>query len=208
MTTREYHIYLQNQLFNIGIFNKSNIEPEELDLVINGVFSKFVRATLNPKETKSLGLEDVQLNVDDLKRLKVLDASLPPQITARGVYGVLPSNYSSLISDKSLVAIDCKGVFQTKIVPNRLIDTENKEQYLESAISSTSKNSPVSEMAGDRLYVYTSDFEVRDIIIDYYRKLNKVDIVNSPNVQLDFADDTLYTIAEVIVNEINETKKN
>lgn len=207
MTTREYHIYLQQQLFNIGLFTNANIEGEELDLVINAMFSNFVRKGLNPQD-KADGFEDVQVNVDDLKFLKVLDTELDVVAFARGFLSELPQNYYHLIADRSLVAINCNGQFQTKIVPNRLIDTEKKDQYLDSEISKPKKESPVSELSGNSIRVYvTSDFEIRKIYIDYYRKLNKVDI-KSPNTILEFSDETLYLIANKIIENIKITSTN
>lgn len=147
----------------LGSFVFSNIEPKELALQFDRVVDKYIDSYLKPAQVGTLeGVEEIQTDVDNLRLIKVVD--VPISLT-NGV-GALPANYRNLLNDRSQVTI-CGN---TEIVPNRLHDSEDIYKVLQNPFTKTKLSSPISRIYGNNIKVYTDNFVVPTVYIDYIRK--------------------------------------
>lgn len=216
MTTKDLHILINQDLQNLTSFAYQDMLPEELDIAINANINRFIELALSKERDGKPhnGFQDTQKKLDDIRELQNKDVSLSP-ITAFtdgdkvGVFAVLPLDYNHLINDRSIVNITCniKGVptITTKVRPNRVIDQEVLPNVLDNFFTKTDKDSPVSNLSGNNIYVYhnPSNFIVSGIIIDYIRTPKKIDFNNFPLVVMEFPDPTCYKIAKMVVHHLS-----
>jgi hypothetical protein len=202
MTTKQLHIIVEQSLQQLGNFAYSDLEPGQMDLVINYTINMMIRAILTPVERSKTnpfvlkgGFEDSQLKLDDLKPLKIDNITLAVTPTLGGVTATLPPDYNTLINDRSTVKKpDC----DPDVFPNRLIDSENLYVYLGTELGKTVPESPVSKLSQARIDVYTKGFDILNVIIDYYKNPAVVNYnvpANGAGV-IEFNESFCYKIAE------------
>ncbi len=142
-----------------------NIEPKEYCLQWDREVDKYIDSFLVPAQSGTLqGVDEIQTDLDHLRFLKVIDTQIP-LINSEGD---LPTNYRNLLNDRSEI-LNC-GVL-TK-VPNRLTGDEDLYKILQNPFTKPRKrdSGPVSRIFNNRIRVYTDNFTVSNVYIDYIRK--------------------------------------
>jgi hypothetical protein len=211
MTNLELHVYIQQGLQNVNVFQYADICQEEFDLHIMRTIYKLIQKVFRPadkppKEQRELELiyEQFQFTQDDFKILKIKDTQLNVSSISRGVSAPLPANYLHLINDRSIVQITChengEEVIKTKEIPNRLLKSEDLYTLLEDPFEDTVKDTPVSELEGNNIRVYTDGkFTVNSINIDYLRKPIAINTLVNPVQQVEFPEQMCHKIAEYCI---------
>lgn len=147
----------------LGSFVFSNIEPKEYALQFDRIVDKYIDSYIKPAQVGTLeGLDEIQADVDNLRFIKVVDT--PISLTS-GV-GALPVNYRNLLNSRSQVTI-C-GAAQK--VYNRLHDFEDVYRVIKNPFTKPKLSSPISRIYGNSIQVYTDNFVVSTVYIDYIRK--------------------------------------
>lgn len=208
MVYKDFHILVQQGIQAIESFADTDIKPEDIDyaayLQTYGLIED-VMAVINPKtpplgkgETKTLGLDDKQVELDKLRLLYIIDYELTPLATVTAFNyksGTLPSNYEHIISDKSNIEISCKenGTLTTKnkIVSNTLVSRSIINDRLDSQFGNTEKDSPLSTIAGNKLCVYYNGFTVKNIYIDYIKSPKRLEYNGTPSASIITKDDEM-----------------
>jgi len=147
----------------LGSFVFSNIEPKEYALQFDRMVDKYIDSYIKPAQVGTLeGIDEIQADVDNLRFIKVIDT---PISLTNGV-GALPANYRNLLNSRSQVTI-CNV---TQRVPNRLHDSEDVYRVIKNPFTKPKLSSPISRIYGNSIQVYTDNFVVPTVYIDYIRK--------------------------------------
>lgn len=94
------HIEVTRGLNQLGANRNKKYGPEEIDVVLNKMYDRFIRSCLKSKDNG--GFEIDQVKADDLQPLIVSNASLVPYIVDDTRYkAYLPYDYKYLLSDSS-----------------------------------------------------------------------------------------------------------
>lgn len=110
------------------------------------------------------------------------------------------------------VTLDFGKVVLMKVhkAQNRLTKSEDLHGVLNSPFTKTIKRSPVSELVGNELYVYTTNFEIASVLLTYIKRPVQVDYASG--VTLEFNDDIVRYIIDrtaeriAITNEHSQQK--
>ena len=204
----EYTLEQKLQILNSNVYG--NLLTKEILLQFDNVVDRFIDACLSPNQLGSLkGMDDTQLTIDNLRFIKVLNASL--DITTpegNDVAFTLPTNYRNLINDSSIVTI-C-GV--SKTVGNRLIgDEELKENIIANPFIKSRTSSPLSRISGSKYYIIDGvSLAINQVKIDYYRKPVRLfdEYANNANLSYDFTDfprNCIDFLIDLLKNRLLET---
>lgn len=208
MTFQQAQVLIIEGINSLGTFYSQDLLPEQIDLEVNKVINLLIRNAFNREQIKGYGLEDIQLRLDDFQNLMVKDqefavTNISSNVGKTGVFISLPPDYLHLINDRSNILYNCNGKTVPAIVPNRLTDTERLYNTLNNSIYKTKKNSPVSNLQGKILYVYTNQsFKVKTVFIDYLKNPTITDTVNNPTGTFDFNDDFCDVIVESVIKKL------
>lgn len=89
----------------------------------------------------------------------------------------------------------------TKKMPNRLTKSENINNVLTNSLTKSNYKSPVSELVGNKLIVYTDNsFKLSQICITYIRLPKKVSYRN--DITIEFPEDVQYYIVDKVVQHL------
>jgi len=163
MKISEIFYEVDQNMQNMGSYVFGNMLPQELALQWDRTVNKYLDSYLKPSVAGNLeGIDEIQIDIDTLRLLKIIDA--PITLTA-GV-GTLPADYRNLLNDRSLVTV-CGN---PQIVPNRLFGDEDLYQILQNPFTKPKLLSPISRIYGNSIKIYTDNFVVPTVYIDYIRK--------------------------------------
>jgi hypothetical protein len=197
MTIAQIHYSLEQGLQNLGSFVYANYLPQEINLQFDRIVDKFIDAHLKPQPIPQelKGIDEVQLQLDNLRFIKVTDAALVTNGADTEKRGyTLPDNYRNLIQDSSQIS----WCGSTRWVANRLQgDEEFKQNVQENPFLKSTTLSPLSRVVtipnltngyDTILLVYNPN--VTGCKIDYYRKpIRLYDIIAAGgNMNYDFID--------------------
>ncbi len=197
MTIKEAHILIEQGLQNLSSFAYRDILPEEKDIAIDKTTYDFIRAVFKP-DTANNDFQDHQITTDDLRVLEEKDYSIDVVSFKDGYKAEFPSNYIHLISDRSVVVTECGD----KEFENRVIKSEKLRPVLGDSWTKTVPNSPVSNESGNFLYVYTDNFTIKKVYIDYIRKPRKVSLANDVNPEL--PDNVMHVIIDKTILRLSK----
>lgn len=184
LTILEFHRILNQELQSMGFFTSQGLETEEIDLQINAQIDLFVEAVVDKFRGRILkigveeGFQANQVRLDDLRTIHVKDFSrnLTPYDTNVGVKFDLPDDYSHHIKTKVTWSIPCKDEKgkNSTLTGNsqiRISKTEDIEAARTDVFYKTTKESPLAEMAGNTVYIYTDGFSLGSTVkLDYIKK--------------------------------------
>lgn len=241
MTIKQIHITIEQGLQNIGAFEYSDMEHEEIDIAINTVVYNLIADSW-----KNNIFEANQFELDLFQKLKVNYSAIPTKIDI-GYKITLPNAYLHLISDSSIViAKKCtfkvignltigqyyiveddsilhdevwydKGVIFVartehvygnvrKVIvserTNRLTKSEKLNLILENKFTKSVLKSPVSELLGNDLYIYASDFEIAKVNIKYLKKPTSVNYLTNVGL-IDFNNDAEQYIIQKTIQHLS-----
>jgi len=180
MKISEIFYTVDQNMQNMGSYVFGNMLPQELALQFDRTANKYLDGFLVPAQLGTLkGVDEIQIDVDTLRLLKIIDFP----ITLTSGVGALPDNYRNLLNDRSLVT-SCGN---PTIVPNRLFGDEDLYQILQNPFTKPRLLSPISRIYGNNIKVYTDNFVVPTVYIDYIRKpVSLIDLgLTFPNTYYD-----------------------
>lgn len=222
LSIQDTHRLIEQDIQRLGFYVYDNLETEEIDLqinrqiyiVIDGILDKFFGRKL--KVGVDQGFQIDQVSLDNLRKQHIKDATTTLSVaTTIGKKFDVPADYYHYIKAKATVSYKCweNGVeiTKTKSVKLRVVPTQDIDQMLEHPFHKTLKESPVAEIAGNTVYIYTnSDFDVTEVKLDYITKPVQVlfakdisgnyDGVNSVSFNID--NSLHYMVAEMTVLKI------
>lgn len=182
LTILEFHRILNQELQSMGFFTSQGLEEEEIDLQINAQIDLFVEAVVDkfrgriPKIGVEEGFQANQIRLDDLRTIHVKDFSRNLAVyDTVGVKFDLPGDYSHHIKTKVTWTIPCKdekGKDSTLTGDSqiRISKSEDIEAARTDVFYKTTKESPLAEIAGNTVYIYTNGFTLGSTAkLDYIR---------------------------------------
>lgn len=125
MTIIEAHLAFKFGLDKIDSLNYPNVLPEEIDLLLNQGYKKWVKQRYGLTNVKHQSFEETQKRTEDLKNLiqAVILTPLaynPLNIDSNARYVTLPTDHWFIIQERAEVSyIDCVGGIKTKLVEVR-----------------------------------------------------------------------------------------
>lgn len=182
LSVLEMHRLLDQEIQSMGFFLYQGFETEEIDLQINTQIDNFVEAVIDKSRGKiprigiKEGFQEDESRLDDLRTIHKKE-----QVVTLGAEGVnrvsfiIPTDYSHHIKTKVVWSISCvdsnkKTTTQTGESQLRISDTQNIENARSHPFYKTSKESPLAELANDKIYIYLDDFTITNAYIDYIKK--------------------------------------
>ena len=125
VTALDMHIEVLQGLQKVDSFQQDMFQPEEIDFQLNKQQDRFIEQLTNQK------FQDRQVRLDYIKNLIVKNKTLPVYIPlatdsnfeANMQYGVLPSNYLHMVSDRSEIVTrkSCDDIMYTPTETNETI---------------------------------------------------------------------------------------
>lgn len=189
------HRLIEQDVQRLGFYVYDNLETEEIDLqinrqiytVIDGILDKFFGRTL--KIGIDQGFQVNQVTLDNLRLQHVKDATTTLTTFTGGKKLDLPSDYYHYIKAKATISYSCREdgqtVTKTKLVKIRIAESQNVDAMLDNPLHKTVKESPIGEIAGNILYIYTNEnFDVTDVKLDYIKK--PVQVVFAKDINGDY----------------------
>jgi hypothetical protein len=170
MNIQRFHIDIDLRLRKVSANVEGNLLTEEVDIYINRAINQFIKKTFDLQRKDGQEFEDSQKATDDLRSihvrmLELLTYTYNPVFMAREYQ--LPENYMYLTQDYTKTNHCTNRPF----VPNRLTRTENLHKVLDNPYETTHPNSPISNLFGNTLIVYSlGKFDIQNVWIDYIRK--------------------------------------
>jgi hypothetical protein len=209
MTIAEITYTLEQKLQILSSNVYSNLLTHEILLQFDNVVDRYIDACLAPKPNGSLlGIDDIQLSVDNLRLLNNIEYDLVRTINIeKTFFHTLPSDYRNLISDSSEVLI-C-GV--PTWVGNRVVGIEEFRDIEENPFIKAKKFSPLSRVVGNALLVTTYDgIAPSDVKIEYFRKPIRLyeEWMDNSNEDYDFVDfprNVIDLLIDLLKNRLLET---
>lgn len=222
LTIQDTHRQIEEDVQRLGFYVYDNLESEQIDLQINrqiyyaidGILDKYFGRKL--KIGIDQGFQVDQVSLDNLRQQHVKDANTTlTTSTGIGKKFELPADYYHYIKAKATISYSCyeDGVKKTKTEPVkvRIVKSQDIDNMLNHPFHKTVKESPIGEIAGNYVYIYTnSDFDVTEVKLDYIKKPVKVvfakdisgnyDAANS--VHFDIDNSLQYMIIDMTVLKI------
>lgn len=184
MTTTEFIKEFQQQASFIDKLKKIRILTDDIQYFLNEGQDAFIKKKLN---SFSDTLKKGQRNLDEIRTIIVGNTALVKDnalSTTQKYVWTLPSDYLFLIGDKSETTY-CNRTFN---VQNRLYSSENILDIVNGFHSKPSYKSPVSEIIGNKLYVYRDNalsFGITTVSIDYIKVYNRINFTDGTTSELD-----------------------
>lgn len=183
LTVLDMHRILDQEIQTMGFFTSEGLETEEIDLQINARIDDFIEAVVDkykgkvPRIGVKEGFQSNQVRLDDLRTIHVKDyvGTLTAYDTLVGKKFDLPANYSHTIKVKIKYSVPCKtGNVSSTLTGTssvRIVETEDVDIIRKTPFYETTKDSPVAEIIGNTVYIYSDNkFTITDAFLDYIKK--------------------------------------
>lgn len=223
LSVLEMHRLIEQDVQKMGFFAYDSLETEEIDLKINEQIYAFIEAVLDvtqgrvPKIGVEEGFQKNQVSLDSLRTLHLKDQTTTLSTFTDGKKFDVDTNiYLHHIKTKLTVTYSCSenGSLVTKTLSPSPVLRVGESQHIDnmrrSSFHKTKKESPLGEIAGNTVYIYTdSSFNVTEAFIDFIKKPAKVTYAKSGgnydsnnSVHCDLPDSVHYMIVKMTVAKI------
>jgi hypothetical protein len=167
MLISEMHLLFKILMNKVDSLNYPNLEPEEIDIILNNEMFKIIEQRAYGTNPKRLSVEETQKRVDDLRNITLNYAVTPQAISTNnkpfGVFVALPTDYRHALNEECLINYtDCNNQTATKRIPvmpithdryNKVINDPFNKSYDELV-----NNVPTLELLGDGTFTITRYF--------------------------------------------------
>lgn len=113
LSVKEKHIYVTQELQRQGAFKKDKQHPSAIDLGLNIAQSRIIKARLVQDREVPYRFQINQKFVSDIQAIIVRDKKLTTFNEEEKSYGILPYDFSYLLSDRGIIYEDCQAGFTT-----------------------------------------------------------------------------------------------
>lgn len=195
---------LEENIQNMHSFVYANMLPQELANQFDRVANKFVDAALKPSMAGTLvGVDEIQVNIDSLRNLKVNTTLTPTIIVGTTDYQItLPTNYRNLLNDVVKVTNTC-GTINYLNVPTREIGDEVWETTKQNPFAKPLPRSPISKILTNKFIINAGGSPVTEATITYLRKLTALDATGVADYT-EFPEEILLQIIDLTRNRVLE----
>lgn len=181
----DIHTMIEQDTQRLGFYVYDSLETEEIDLQINRQIYSIVDGILDKhfgrklKVGPDVGFQVDQVTLDNLRTLHIKGASTTLINIDNGKSFDLESDYYHYIKAVATLGYKCydKGQEVTKTVKSklRIVESGLIDEMLKNPLYTTSIDSPLAEIVGNKIYIYNSDdFTIDNVKIDYIKKPIKV----------------------------------
>jgi hypothetical protein len=202
--------YKEFELKINGLDNSSNVDisPGEFIMLYNEQQPKWFSSKFEERSSRYA--------IDEVEGLVELDKTLEIEsITGRYVNCKLPSNYFDHIKTHILAS---RASCTEKLLKTHEVKLLELESYLGDHFNSPSFDyrETVITFAGNKIQVYKTDFEVKSVLMTYYRYPVKIDIAgykhvdgtDSSNVNPELPDEAVREVLDMCALEVQRTFQN
>lgn len=188
MTPRQMQIAFEKSATYVNEVKEGSIriDSDHVNYYLNqGGRVIFNKKLNNATKETSDGIKVSQRELDEVKNLIIKNQTLiKDNSLTTSEYDVytLPDNYYFMIADKTTTS----HFTVEKIYQNRMYSSERIHEVLEDTHYGTKYNSPVSELANNKLYIYKkSNFTISNVKIDYIKDFTEVNVITDQAMTLD-----------------------
>lgn len=171
--------------------NYPNLEPEEIDLLLNQSQDAFVKQRYGYNNTKKQSFEQTQKRTEDLKTL-VKSASIVPaansanNINSNSVFATLPEDHWLTVQELTNITYsDCNNASVTKDVYTEVLQHDDYSKVINNPFSKPLDDKVLRLVTSDGVeLLHSSSSSVNSYKIRYIKKPVNVDLTNSINSEL------------------------
>jgi hypothetical protein len=179
LTILDMHRLIEQNIQKMGFFAYRDMEPEEIDLQINGQINLLIEGIVDkffgrkPKVNEEQGFQKDQVSLDNLRNLHVRDETRAIATSSdEEISFTFPNAYRHHIRTLVSVSYDCytNGKKETTIkkvaarINKSQVDWRNHPYY------KTGKDSPLAEVAGNSMFIYKDEtFDITGIKLSYIK---------------------------------------
>jgi hypothetical protein len=231
LSVLDIHRLIEQDVQNLGFYLYDHLETEEVDLHINRQVYMLIDGILDKHFGRSLklgpqqGFQVDQISLDNLRKQQVKGATTTLTAFDRGMKFDLPIagdiyyHYTRATATISIACIDDNGqsVTKTDYSQLRIVENKNIDEMLKSPFHKTDKDSPLAEISGNTIYIYTSsDFTITNIKLDYIKRPAKIvygkdgggNYSDGASTQCDLDDSLHYMLQQMTSNSIMKIIEN
>ncbi len=185
MTPRQFQIEFERSASYIDEVKNDSIRiiSDDVNYYLNEALHVFVTNKLKVEQGRS-GLKRSQRELDEIRELVVKNTVLSKDnalsTTSYSVY-TLPTDYLFLLGS-STITTHCEV---QNTYSNRMYGTDKLGEILSDTHYGTKYNSPVADLASNKLYIYrNSSFTIDSVLLDYVKDYTRIDVINDENTEL------------------------
>lgn len=214
------HRLIDEDIQRLGFYVYDNLETEQIDLQINRQIYLLIDGILDKHFGRKLkigpqqGFQVDQVSLDNLRMSHIKGASRSLTTVERGYTFELPAGYYHYVKATAKIDTICKrnGVDVTETVYSkiRIVKSQDVDSLLNNPMHKTCKESPVAEIVGNLVYIYTDRFTISELKLDYIKKPEQVlyakDIdgnhLPGSSINMDIDESLHYMVVEMTVLKI------
>ena len=189
------HISFKQGLDKFDSKNYPNIEPEEIDLLLNQAQDAFVKQRYGHGNSKKESFEETQKRTEDLKALIKTQVLSPlpnniNNINSNSVFVTLPSDHWITIQELTNISYaDCNGTLTTEDVYTLAIQHNDYSKLISNPFAKPTdgKILRMTTKEGAEL-IYDKDSVINNYRIRYIKKPVRMDSLSTPNVDCELSD--------------------
>jgi len=206
MTAQEMHISFKQGLDKLDSKNYPNIEPEEIDLVLNQAQGVFVKQRYGKSNSKKESFEETQKRIEDLKALIKTQVLSPlpnnvNNINSNAVFVELPKDHWITIQEITNVTyVSCGEIIVSEDVYTQSIQHNDYSKLINNPFAKPQDDKVLRlvTMNGVEL-LHSSTSTVNNYKLRYIKQPVKIDSLSIPNVDCELSEITHQEIVNIAI---------
>ena len=162
MTIIEAHLSFKLSLDKIDSLNYPNLEPEEIDLILNQGYRTYIKQTYGFNNIKKQSFEETQKRTEDLKNV-IKTANLVPiaynsfNIDSNAQFVILPTDHWFIIQERVEVSyLDCNNTLISSIIEVRPTQHMEFDKVIKDAFKKPDENKVLRLMENGQVELVSS----------------------------------------------------
>lgn len=216
MTAAQMQLSFKQGMDKFDSKNYPNLEPEEIDLVLNQAQDVFVKQRYGYNNTKKESFEETQKRTEDLKALVVTQniiplANISDNINSNANFVTLPTDHWFTIQELTNVTFTDCGISKTEDVYTLGIQHDDYSKLIGNPFGKPTDEKVLRLMTQEGVeLLHSSTSTINYYKLRYIKRPIKIDGTNIPNVDCELSEHThqeICNIAIMIALENIETQR-
>lgn len=216
MTAAQMQLSFKQGLDKFDSKNYPNLEPEEIDLVLNQAQDVFVKQRYGYNNTKRESFEETQKRTEDLKALIITQNIIPlannsNNINSNANFVTLPTDHWFTIQELTNVTFTDCGISKTEDVYTLGIQHDDYSKLISNPFGKPTDEKVLRLMTQEGVeLLHSSTSSINYYKIRYIKRPIRIDATNIPNVDCELSEHThqeIVNIAIMIALENIETQR-
>jgi hypothetical protein len=208
MTASEMHISFKQGLDKFDSRNYPNLEPEEIDLLLNQAQDTFVKQRYGLNNVSKKSFEESQKRIEDINNL-IKNQILNPiannpllNINTNANFVTLPADHWITVQELCNVTYpDCNGDNITENVYVQPLQHNDYSKIINNPFAKPTDTKVLRMVTEDGVeLLHSSTSSINNYRVRYIKKPQRIDVVNTPNVDCELADITHQEIINIAIS--------